>query len=66
MFSFDFSKTFYMMVSHEILCNKLKTYNINPYVINWIVNFLSDRQQRAVIGGVVYISSYLNINGGVP
>ena len=62
-FSFDFSKTF-DVVSHEILCNKFKTYNINPYVVNWIFNFLSGRQQRVVVDGVV--TSYLNINRGVP
>ena len=62
-FSFDFSKAF-DMVSHDILCNKLKTYNINPYVINWIINFLSGRQQRVVVDRVV--TSYLNINRGVP
>ena len=45
--------------------SKLKTYNnINPYVINWIINFLSCRQQRVVVDGVV--TSYLNINRGVP
>ena len=38
-FSFDFRK-----VLHEIVCNKLKLYNINPYVINWIISFLIEKE----------------------
>ena len=37
-YSFDFSKAF-DFVSHQILRNKLKLYNINPYVINRMMNF---------------------------
>ncbi|XP_048586085.1 uncharacterized protein LOC125568270 [Nematostella vectensis] len=43
-FSFDFSKAF-DSVSHEIVCRKLKCYDINPYVINWIVSFLGNRKK---------------------
>ena len=43
--SFDFSNAF-DFVSHQIVCNKVKLYNINPYDINWIINFLSNRKQR--------------------
>ena len=51
-FSFDFSKAF-DSVPHAIVCNKLMSLNINPYVINWIVSFLSNRKQRVVVDGFV-------------
>ena len=35
-YSFHFSEAF-NFVSHQIVCNKLKLYNISPYVINWII-----------------------------
>ena len=50
-FSFDFSKAF-DSVSHDVLCNKLKLLSLNPYVVNWIINFLSGRQQRVIVDGV--------------
>ena len=62
-FSFDFSKAF-DSVSHQVLCNKLKSYNINPYITNWIMSFLSGRQQRVVVDGIV--TRFLDINRGVP
>ena len=42
--SFDFSKAF-DSVSHRVLCDKLKSYDINPYIINWVISFLCNRQQ---------------------
>ena len=62
-FSFDFSKAF-DSVSHRVLCKKLVSYEINPYIKNWIMSFLCDRQQRVVVDGVV--TSFLNINRGFP
>ena len=62
-FSFDFSKAF-DSVSHRVLYKKLVSYDINPYIKNWIMSFLCDRQQRVVVDGVV--TSFLNINRGVP
>ena len=50
-YSFDFSKAF-DFVSHQILCNKLKLYNINPYVIYRMINFLSNCKLRVVVDGV--------------
>jgi hypothetical protein len=35
--SFDFKKAF-DSVSHNIICEKLKTLKINPYVTNWIIS----------------------------
>ena len=36
-FSFDFSKAF-DSVSHRILFSKLASYDINPYIKNWIIS----------------------------
>ena len=62
-FYFDFRKAF-DNVPHDILCLKLKTLSINPYIVNWIINFLSNRQQRVVVDGI--ITNYADINCGVP
>ena len=62
-YPFDFSKAF-DFVSYHILCNKLKLYNINPYVINWMINFLRNRKQRVVVDGVT--TKFVEIDRGVP
>ena len=51
-FSFDFSRAF-DSIPQAIVCDKLASLNINPYVINWIVSFLSNRKQRVVVDGFV-------------
>ena len=61
--SFDFSKAF-DTVSHKIICEKLKSTNINPYIINWIISFLDNRKQRVVVDDV--ITAFVSINRGVP
>ena len=61
--SFDFSKAF-DTVSHYILSDKLKATDINPYVINWILDFLSQRKQRVVVDGIT--TEFIDINRGVP
>ena len=43
----DFSKAF-DSVRHVLLSEKLKAVPLNPYIINWYLNFLKDRQQRVV------------------
>ena len=62
-FAFDFSKAF-GSVNHYILLSKLKQLLINPYIYNWVRDFLSDRQQRVLCDGVS--TSFLHINRGVP
>ena len=62
-FSFDFTKAF-DSVPHDIVCRKLRNFEINPYILNWIVNFLKGRQQRVVVDGIS--TSYLSINRGTP
>jgi hypothetical protein len=49
--SFDFSKAF-DSVPHDILFNKIKKIPINPYVINWMIDFLNNRRQRVKVDGV--------------
>ena len=61
--SFDLSKAF-DTVPHEIICEKLKATDLNPYIINWIINFLSNRKQRVVVDGIE--TGYVHINRGVP
>ena len=61
--SFDFSKAF-DTVSHKIVCEKLKSINLNPYIINWIISFLGNRKQRVVVDG--NITDFVDINRGVP
>ena len=62
-FSFDFSKAF-NSVPHDIVCNKLKHLNINPYTYNWIISFLFNRKQRVKVDGV--LTEFFDINRGVP
>jgi hypothetical protein len=62
-FSFDFSKAF-DTVPHHIVCSKLASLDINPYIINWIINFLGNRKQRVVVDGIT--TQFLSINRGVP
>lgn len=61
--SFDFSKAF-DTVSHKIICDKLKSTNINPYIINWIISFLDNRKQRVVVDDAT--TAFVSINRGVP
>jgi hypothetical protein len=48
----------------DIVCNKLKSLDINPYVTNWTISFLSNRKQRVVVDGVS--TEFVSINRGVP
>ena len=42
--------------------------SINHYIVNWIINFLSNRQQRVVVDGIItnYDQLLPDINRGVP
>jgi len=51
-------------VPHRTLLRKLKKYNINPDLIDWIKSFLSDRKQRVQLNGVY--SSWASVLSGVP
>ena len=53
----DFVRVFFFIsarlstVSHYIVCDKLKAMDVNPYITNWIISFLTKRQQRVVVDG---------------
>ena len=51
-------------MNHLILFNKFKEVPIYPYIINWVRDFLSGRQQRVVADGLA--TSIVSINKGVP
>lgn len=61
---FDFRKAF-DLVDHNILLNKLKTLDIKPSVVNWIVDFLTNRQQRIKITDNLF-SQWRHVPAGVP
>lgn len=62
--SFDFSKAF-DSVSHRVVTDKLKKVtDLNPYIVNWVTDFLKDRQQRVCVDKVM--TSFLPVNRGVP
>ena len=59
----DFRKAF-DAVPHKRLINKLKGYNINGQILNWITSFLSERSQFVKINNSA--SNKLNVTSGVP
>ena len=62
--SFDFSKAF-DSVSHRIVIDKLRTVaDINPYIVNWVIDFMKDRKQRVCVDNIV--APFLSINRDVP
>ena len=62
--SFDFSKAF-DSVSHKLVTDKLKVVPyINPHIVNWVIDFFRDRQQRVCVDNIITPS--LPINRGVP
>ena len=42
---FDYRKAF-DLIDHGILVNKLKSLSLPVSIINWVIDFLSNRQQR--------------------
>ena len=51
-------------VSHELLMSKLASIQVNPYIIQWIRCYLTNRSQLVVVGGEV--STVLSVLSGVP
>ena len=60
--SIDFSKAF-DSVPDNILFDKIKKMPLNPYVINWMIDLLSNRKQRVKVDGIV--TEFVDINRGV-
>ena len=59
----DFSKAF-DKVPHKRLIHKLRDYNINNSLTDWVENWLTDRKQRVVLNGTQ--SSWIPVKSGVP
>ena len=53
------------VVSKKLIvdCEKSKSTNLNPYIINWIISFLGNCKKRVVMDGK--ITDYVDINKGV-
>ncbi|MCP4460437.1 MAG: hypothetical protein GY816_20805, partial [Cytophagales bacterium] len=61
---FDFAKAF-DSVNHDVMLMKLKhQYNIDGTLLKFIINYLKDRKQCVVIGGVK--SGLKDVKSGVP
>ena len=60
----DYRKAF-DLIDHSLLITKLKGYSINPCIINWICDFLMDRQQRVKMENDIY-SEWKDVVAGVP
>ena len=59
----DFQKAF-DKVPHRRLLHKLRAHGITGSIINWIENWLADREQRVVINGIC--SRFTAVISGVP
>ena len=59
----DFAKAF-DSVSLLKLCCKLYAYGFRSHILNWCKAFLSDRQQRVVLGD--FLSEWKDVTSGVP
>ena len=53
------------LIDHSLLITKLKGYSINPCIINWICDFLMDRQQRVKMENDIF-SEWKDVVAGVP
>ena len=51
-------------MSHKKLCDKLATYGIRSKTLEWIIDFLSNRTQKVLVGGK--ISDPVNVVSGIP
>lgn len=60
---FDVQKAF-DLVPHIPLLQKLANINIDPYILKWVQNYLTDRRQYVVVEGLS--SPTLNFLSGVP
>ena len=51
-------------VNHTILLNKLQNYGLTINTVNWIQNYLTNRQQQIMVNGITSLCK--NITCGVP
>ena len=59
----DYAKAF-DHVDHGTVLRKLHSYDVPSFVINWLVSFLQERQQRVKIGDV--LSEWVTLCGEMP
>ncbi len=53
------------LIDHNILISKLSNYGINPHIVNWICDFLSNRSQRVKLANDC-LSEWKLVPAGVP
>ena len=63
-FILDYKRAF-DLIDHNILINKLSMYKINPFVVNWICDFLSNRHKRVKLAEDCF-SEWETVPAGVP
>jgi hypothetical protein len=61
---FDYKKAF-DLIGHRLLLNKLATYDIPQWTLEWITDFLTCRKQRVKLSADCY-SEWELIPAGVP
>ena len=61
---FDYRKAF-DLIDHKILITKLSTLNLPHFIINWIIDFLTNRQQRTQLAEGC-VSEWGLVPSGVP
>ena len=61
---FDFRKAF-DLIDHHLLVQKLKTYDLPPWTINWITDFITCRKQRVKLNRDCY-SDWELVPAGIP
>ncbi len=61
---FDFRKAF-DLIDHRLLVQKLKTYDLPPWTIDWITDFITCRKQRVKLNRDCY-SDWELVPAGVP
>ena len=61
---FDFSKAFDSVSHRAVTDNFKKVPDINTYIVNWVIDFLKDRQQR--VCGDKVMAPFLPLNQGMP
>jgi hypothetical protein len=59
----DFSKAF-DKVDHKLLLLKIQAYGFSDFILDWIKNFLSEREQRVILGNSC--SDWIMVTSGVP
>jgi len=51
-------------VPHKLLIRKLKSHNLDPQVVEWIISFLSNREQRIRLNNP--FSEWKQVISGIP